>query len=126
MAIFLIYDRDNTHPDPTKDQRGCYKRGYVVSVYDDDKPCVIPPSPPFYLIKVTGLSKELAEQYIQSEQEGEYEPGKPITVRRRAWKIDFTMLPQAIRDALDANRYFEIDWAQARVYVRNIKTGAGA
>jgi hypothetical protein len=28
MAIFLIKDRDATHPDPVKDARGCYKRDW--------------------------------------------------------------------------------------------------
>lgn len=37
MAILLIYDHDNTHVDPLKDQRGCYKRGMIVEVLDDSK-----------------------------------------------------------------------------------------
>lgn len=36
MALLLIKATNATHIDPTKDQRGCYKRGDVVSVYEDD------------------------------------------------------------------------------------------
>lgn len=37
MAILLIIDQDRTHKDPVKDARGCWKRGMVVQVFEDDQ-----------------------------------------------------------------------------------------
>ena len=35
MAQFLILNKNNTHSDPIKDDRSCYKRGDIVVVKDD-------------------------------------------------------------------------------------------
>ena len=73
MALFLIYDRDNAHADPVKEARGCYKRGDIVEVLDDSKHdgdlVKNPISPPFYLVRVTGVTKEQAEKYMVSHVE---------------------------------------------------------
>jgi hypothetical protein len=56
MAIFLIKDRDATHPDPVKEARGCYQRGDIVQAFEDTQPLQLPPAPPFVLVKTTGRS----------------------------------------------------------------------
>lgn len=35
MAEILFYTRNNTHEDPVKDRRGCYKRGMAIIVCRD-------------------------------------------------------------------------------------------
>lgn len=35
MAQLLVFQRDNTHPDPITDRKGCYKIGDVVVVVED-------------------------------------------------------------------------------------------
>ena len=35
MAQLLIFQRDNTHPDPVINEQGCYKTGDVIVVADD-------------------------------------------------------------------------------------------
>jgi hypothetical protein len=66
MALLLIYDKDNQHGDPEKEYRGCWKKGYVVEVFEDDKPYVNPPAEPFVILEVTGVTKVQAEQYMAS------------------------------------------------------------
>ena len=68
MAIFLIKDRDATHADPAKD-RLCYKRGDVVEVFEDTKPLVLPPQPPFVIVKIAGVTKAQAEKYTGMREE---------------------------------------------------------
>jgi len=131
MAIFLIKDRDATNPDPVKDQRGSYKRGNIVEVFEDDTPCVIPPAPPFMIVKVTGLTKAQAEKYTQPETEiinvpmtEENPTGKEtITTRRRAFQILVDNLPANFLAKLKTNRYVEVTFNQVRTYIKNLKTG---
>ncbi len=131
MAIFLIYDKNNVHPDPVKDQRGSYKRGHIVQVFEDDTPCVIPPAPPFVIVKVTGLTKVQAEKYTQPETEvinvpiDERHPdGKEtITTKRRAFQVLVDNLPANFLAKLKTNRYVEVTFDQVRTYIKNLKTG---
>ena len=70
MTELLIKAIDATHPDPEKDRRGCYKRGDIVQVYEDGR-CTEPPSPDskMVIVKVPGLSVELARKYADSHNE---------------------------------------------------------
>ena len=56
MALLLMKATNATHSDPTKDQRGCYKRGDVVDVYEDDAHngdlTQNPIMPPFAMVRV--------------------------------------------------------------------------
>lgn len=117
MAIFLLMDRDHTHPDPVKDARGSYKKGMIVQVFEDTQPCVIPPAEPFYIVKVTGLSMADALVYVQATMDGQ------AITRRRKYKVDWTILPKGVRDALTKYRYYEVAWSTVKKYVRNIETG---
>ena len=117
MAIFLLMDRDHTHPDPVKDARGCYKKGMIVQVFEDTQPCVIPPAEPFYIVKVTGLSMADALAYVQATLDGE------TVTRRRKYKVNWDLLPKTVQKALVANRYYETTWAIVSQVVKDIKTG---
>lgn len=123
MAIFLIKDRDATHHDPAKEQRGCYKRGDVVEVYADDKPLVVPPAPPFYLMRVGGISKAQGDVYIEPETSGVLDAdGVPVMTRRRRYSVNLTALPQGAKDDLAFRRYCEVDWTDLRPVVLDKKT----
>lgn len=131
MALLLIYDKNNTHPDPIKDQRGSYKRGDIVQIFEDSTPCVLPPAPPFVIIKVSGITKAQAEKYIQPEMGiidvpiSELAPDGKQTgiVRRRAFRLLVDDVPTAILDKLKTDRYVEVTFAQVRNYIKNLKTG---
>ena len=117
MAIFLIKDRDATHVDAAKDLC-CYKRGDVVQVFDDDTPCVIPPAPPFVIVKIAGPTKTQAEKYMQSVVN---EDGHMI--RRRLYHLAWADLPASVRKALVDDRYYETTWTAVKAYVKNKLTG---
>ena len=63
MAILLVFDHDNTHADPEKEYRGCYKKGYIVQVFEDGTPYVNPPAPPFLILQITGITQAQVEEY---------------------------------------------------------------
>ena len=153
MATFLIYDRDNTHVDPVKDLRGCYKLGDIVEVFDDDRqpPLAIPQPPPFWVVKITGITKAQSDQFIAAHisdpvtcprcdgtgidptpVNGESVPchqcrgvGTVTTrLRRRLYCLDWVNLPVEVQTALTTTRYYETTFALARYMVRNKATGA--
>lgn len=127
MALFLIYDRNNSHPDPDKEARGCYKLGDIVEVLDDAHPIVPEIQPPWYIIRVNGITKEQALQYMEPYWDpASTDPDRPVMLRRRKFNADFAILPQAVKDALNATRYYEVDWSTVRNFVRNKMTGGTA
>lgn len=65
MAKLLVFDRDNTHSDPEKEYRGCYKKGYVVETFEDTKPYVNPPQPPFLILQITDKTKAEVDEYMR-------------------------------------------------------------
>ena len=87
MALFLIYGKNNTHADPEKDARGCYKIGDIVEILDDSKHdgdlVKNPVAPPFYLVRITGVTKEQAEKYMEPHAEP-----RPATMtwNRKRWE----------------------------------------
>jgi hypothetical protein len=124
MALLLIYGKNNTHPDPVKDERGCYKLGDIVEVLDDSKHdgniVANPIAPPFYLVRITGVTKEQALKYMESYVEV---AGKVTTViRRRLYNVEVANIPTAIKNVLLADRYISVTWTQVKNYIRNRKT----
>ena len=127
MALFLVYGRNNTHPDPIKDARGCYKLGDIVEVLDDSKHdgdiVANPIAPPFYLVRITGVTKAQAEKYMDRY----IDPAtvgmeNPVTLRRRKHNVEVNNIPAGVRATLLADRYIEFTWAQVKNYVRNKMT----
>jgi len=125
MAVFLIMDRDVNNIDPTVDLADCYKRGDIVAVYEDSVGIANPIAPPWYVVKVTGLTVAQALPYIESEDR--YDPVEDrtarVVIRRCKWQVLVDTIPAGIRSQLQATRYVEVTWAQVRSYVRNKVTG---
>jgi hypothetical protein len=129
MALFLIYDRNNTHVDPVKEARGCYKLGDIVEVHDDSAHdgdiAINPIMPPFYLVRITGVTKAQTEKYMTEYRDPATEgiPGVPlVTLRRRKFCIEVDNIPAGVKATLQADRYIEFTWAQVKNYVRNKMT----
>jgi len=124
MALLLVMGINKTHPDPIKDARGCYKRGDIVDVYEDTKhsgdPIANPIAPPFFLVKVTGVTKAQVEKYLEPEMDS---VDLTRRVRRRRFRLDADSIPLAIRNQLVTNRYVEVTPAQIQNYLLNKQTG---
>lgn len=127
MAILLIIDRDNTHPDPVKDARGCWKRGMVVQVFEDGTPCVKEPKPPFVIVHVPGVSKADAEaKYMAAETkttDGEKEPVIE-TVRRRPTALDLAKVSLATAASVDTKRIATLTAAALTTCEKSLVTAA--
>lgn len=138
MPILLIKDRDATHWNPEKDLRGCYKRGDIVEVFDDSRygretlpgsgvyvvdPVFIaenPIAPPFYIVKVTGVTLERAKRLMEPDTD----PAAPeTTVRRRRFRLRADDVPLTVRTALQTDRFVEVTALQIQNYIRNKRTG---
>lgn len=125
MAEILVKAVSVSHADPTKDQRGCYKRGMPVVVMPDNHPWGLEERlPKFVVIKFPTTSIAQVEKYIQS-----------TGTRRRLFRIRWEDLPLAARNKLantgqliikagSYNGTFDYTWAQVREYFTNEQTGA--
>lgn len=127
MALVLVQLVDRTHPDPVKDQRGCYKRGDIIVIYEDwqhDGDTVKNPiRPGVCLVRVTGVTKAQLEAFIAPETTGE----RRLVTRRRAYRLDFSLMSPALRNAIETgSRFYTVSWTQVRNFVRNKTTGVSA
>ena len=126
MALFLIKATNQTHTDPVKDQRGCYKRGDIVQVLDDSAHdgdiLTNPIMPPFVLVRIVGLSLEKAMKYMEEDAETNIDLDsreiKVVTTRRR-WKLRLDDVPLAIKNQLINSRYIEVTTRKIRNYIRD-------
>ena len=67
MAEILFKAIDATNPDPDKDRRGCYKKGYPVVVMPDGHTWGKEEAlPKFIIVKCTEVTVEQCKQYIES------------------------------------------------------------
>lgn len=125
MAILVLIDRDATHADPVKDERGCYKRGDIVAVHEDSAHDGDlernPVSAPWVLIKVAGVTKAQAERVLEPDRESDAADARRRT--RRKWRLNPDDLPAGVRAALRRDRYFETTLAQVRNFIRNKRDG---
>ncbi len=105
MATICVRTRDNTHADPVKDRRGCYKRGDVVALFDSDRH--VPGAQEthangFAWLRFPGVRAARLREFLDAEREdlgrrsrtGRVEPER---TRRRAWRIDLDALPLTAR-----------------------------
>lgn len=124
MALLLVMGVNHTHADPIKDARGCYKRGDIVEVLEDSKHdgdlVRNPIAPPWFLVRITGVTKDQVEKYLEPEMDT---VDLARRVRRRRFRLDADTIPLAIRTQLVANRYVEVTPAQIRDYLLNKQTG---
>jgi len=132
MAQILVMAIDKTHADPTKDRRGCYKRGMPVVVMPDTHTWGAEERPPkFIVLKIPGVPVETVKKYIEPELEDGEE--QPKIYRRRMWRFRIDDLPAAalkkLRDkgelTIKVGDYagdYDYTWRQVRNYLRNLKT----
>lgn len=120
MADFLIMAINKTHSDPLKEARECYQRGDIVEVFEHGKLQTPPIGSPFVLVRVTGVTKAQADNYMAEHRE----LIKPFNlIKRRIYNIDYTLLPLATVNKLRDNRFIEVTLTQVRNYIRNKTTG---
>jgi len=108
MAELLVKAKDATHPDPTKDQRGCYKIGMIVEIREDG--CIYGTSeglPTFYKIKIplvptdNPLLLKLRDSHrVQNGFEEDGTTPKFDIVRRRQCWLRHANIPLAARNKL--------------------------
>jgi hypothetical protein len=141
MCEILVKAVSVTNPDPDKDQRGCYKRGYLVLIMPDGHVWGREEGlPKFVVIKLPGVpvDNEKIRKYTEEwkAMTGLDPDGGPIieTQQRRRWQIRWVDLPQAARNKLastgelviKAGSYLgpsDYTWAQIKHYFRNLETG---
>ena len=126
MAELLVMRQNKSHPDPTKDQRGCYKLGDVVVVKEDghtwgkEEHPATSTTPMFFLVKIPGIPASRVEQFIESEYSTvDPETGIAEVTRRRRWHIRANDVPLAIRNQLLSTGEVTVTWTQIRNYVQN-------
>ena len=135
MAQILVMAKDNTHSDPIKDRRGCYKKGYCVVIKPDDHTWGLKEKwPNFVILKIPHVSVEKVKKYTKAHTidlgDDEIE-----TYRRKLWKIRWDDLPQNAKNILKSNGEmtikakasytgsYDYTWAQIKNYFRNQATG---
>src|SRR5574339_729768 len=121
-VLLLIKDSDATHIDPAKDLRGCYKRGDPVEVFPGTKAIVLPPAPPFYVVRITNVTYAQAVKF-QDAWVDRTDPQNPVRVRRRLYACEINNLSTPLRNELLADRYIEVTLNQVRNQLRNKQTG---
>ena len=136
MAELLVKAIDATHPDPTKDQRGCWKRGMIVEIRPDG--CIYGTAetlPTFYKIKLPLVPMDhpllLRLTEPQQVQDGFEEDGitpQYTSVRRRACWLKHLSIPLAARNKLASTGEliikanpaydgpYDYTWAQVKNY----------
>ena len=127
MAEFLIKAVNATNPDPTKDERGCYKRGDIVDVRPDGFAWGLEERlPRFVQVQVTGVSVAAALAYIAPSTDPNQldRDGHPIRIRRRLYRVLVDTLPLAVRQQLSTTGRYVTTWTAIRNFVQNSRTGA--
>ena len=130
MAEILIKAISAAHSDPTKDQRGCYKRGMPVVVMPDGHPWGNEERlPKFVVLKIPMISVAQVQKYIEPQIESD------VVTRRRLWRIRWADLPALAQSILTTTGMltikateaytgtFDYTWTQVKVYFRNQLTG---
>ncbi len=128
MAELLIKAWSATHPDATKDRRGCYKRGDIVVVKPDGFEWGAAETlPDFVLVKIPGVTVDKVQALTGMQTEDDAgtpltdENGAPITYRRRRWRVLVDNIPPAILNELKTTGEVTVTPAQIRAYVTRIR-----
>ena len=130
MALLLVIATSRTNADSVKDQRGCYKRGDIVEVWDDTAHngdlVANPIAAPFVLVRVAGVTKAQVVRLMQPETTAgldSHGQAAVIVTRRRQYRVRVDDVPAGILNALQADRYVGVTWAQIKGYIRDKVTG---
>lgn len=135
MAYLLIKAVDAVHTDPDTDRRGCYKRGMIVEVREDNAPRGTSEALPLFVrINVPLVPAEKIRKYMEPEFAA-LPTAEPEVYRRRRWQIRWADLPLAARNKLQTQGFltikatpeytgaFDYTWQQVRGYFRDLATG---
>lgn len=135
MCEILIFAGNNTHVDPEKDRRGCWKRGYPVVVKEDGHEWGAEEGlPKFIVVKIPGVPAAKAEAFLEPQDVDdaglpyyanliEAVPRRAI-YRRKAWRVAWTSLPAGISNTLQTTGEITVSVAQIRNYLRRIRDDA--
>ena len=123
----LLKAESATHTDPSKDARGCYKRGHPVVVMPDGHEWgVLERLPKFALLKIPLVPVNSVLKYI-AQWDGN---------RRRRWRLRVADMPAAARNKLanageltikaraEYTGAFDYTWTQVKAFFRNDETNA--
>lgn len=120
--------------DPVIDGRECYRLGDIVRVMPDsahDGDIITNPiAPPFYLLRVSGVTEAQAAMVIETLEDTDNPQlsddgnvlGYPrLLVRLRNLRLPelFAVLPASIRQQIQADRYYETSLSQIRNFIRH-------
>jgi hypothetical protein len=139
MCELIVKAIDTTHPDPEKDRRGCYKRGYICGVYPDGtKWGAQERLPKFVILKFPGVPVDnlVVQKYLQPQLDDI--PGTEVGLnkyRRRLWQIQWDSLPVTAKNKLAStgeliikvgsySGEYDYTWTQVKSYFKNLKTNA--
>lgn len=131
MAELLVKAVDAVHSNPTKDARGCYKRGDIVGVAPNGWQWgakeLKPPADggKFVVIKITDVSRAQIINWVRNHWDCEIDGLDFVdgnAVRRRRVRIDVDLVPVSVRQTLNQTGQFTTTWAAIRQYVRNKRT----
>lgn len=121
MAELLIKAQDNTHADPVKNERGCYKRGDIVDVRPDGfawgkEECL----PRFVVVKIPGLDHAKVRHFIEAHFDTT-NPDAPVLMKRRKWNVlmDAAKLPAWVKTSLRDTGSVTVTVAQVRNFIQN-------
>ena len=119
MCEVLIKATDAIHPDPVVDQRGCYKIGDPVVVFDTGHTWGAEEGlPTFWIITVTDRTAAQANAFIANHTDAS---GNIVT--RRLWKFDINELTTADRNTLLTTGRLSKTWNQIKRIIFNKTTG---
>lgn len=118
----LIFLRNNTHPDPVKDRRGCWKRGMVVAIKDDGAEWGARETlPDFCRVRVTGITVAQVLELLAEQREDDSGNSTPERFRRRRWTFDVDSLSPPLRTPLLTAGFVELTPQQARSAIKRIR-----
>lgn len=130
-------DRTNWTAGQLADYERRKRVGDIVDVFDDGTLQNPFPDSPFYVVRITGVTKAQAQKYIEPYWVGVtsttitaangstktiYDYSNATLVSKRKYRVRVTDVPLAIRNQLQANRYVNLTWSQVRSYIRNKET----
>jgi len=143
MCELLIFAKNNTHSDPEKDRRGCYKIGATVVAFEDghtwgreeskqqwiadgNTAASWPGQDKWAIIKIPGVPAAKAQELLM--QQTEDDNGIPLargnTYRRRRWQFAIAAVPTAIRNTLSSDGEYTTTVSAIRNYLSRIRDGA--
>lgn len=116
MCELLIMAINKSNPDPEKD-KGCYKRGDIVTIHPDnhiwgDQEGL----PTFIKIKIPGLTVDMARKV--TEQGMDLVTGEVMTVRRK-WNLLIDSIPTSIKNNLLNKGEVTVTVEQVRNFIQN-------